>query len=68
MEGIVDRINLSLHSLDKKQAKYLSGINTYDVEKIKEIAKYISKKDIELLLTPVWMEKINDNRKPLLNY
>jgi hypothetical protein len=62
MEGVVDRINLSLHSLDKKQAQYLSGIKTYDVEKIKEISKYIAKKDIELLLTPVWIEKINDDQ------
>ena len=55
-----DRINLSIHTLDKKQAKELAGIEHYDIDKIKEIAEYISKTNIELLLAPVWIPNIND--------
>jgi uncharacterized protein len=60
LKGAVDRINLSIHTLDKKQAKELAGTNVYDIEKIKEIAKQIINSKIELYLTPVWIPKIND--------
>ena len=56
----VNRINLSIHTLNKKQAKELAGTDAYDIEKIKDIAKHIIKSDIELYLTPVWIPKIND--------
>ncbi|MBW3014836.1 radical SAM protein [Candidatus Woesearchaeota archaeon] len=54
------RINLSIHTLDKELGKKLAGVPSYDVSKIIELCKYISKQKIELFLTPVWMPKIND--------
>ena len=62
----VDRINLSIHTLDKKQAKELSGNNSYDIGKIKEAAGYAIKQGIEVLLAPVWIPKINDEEIPKL--
>ena len=66
IKNSVDRINLSIHTLDKKQAKDLAGNNSYDIEKIKEIAKYATKNKIEVLLAPVWLPKINDEQIPKL--
>jgi len=54
------RINLSVHSLDKEQSKQLFGNSSYDVEKITEMIRYISKSKIELMLTPVFLPNIND--------
>ncbi|MBT4321789.1 radical SAM protein [Candidatus Woesearchaeota archaeon] len=66
IKNSVDRINLSIHTLDKKQAKELAGSDIYDIEKIKEIAKYAVKQGIEVLLAPVWLPKINDEQIPKL--
>ena len=66
IKNSVDRINLSIHTLDKKQAKELAGNNTYDIEKIKEIVKHATKNKIEVLLAPVWIPKINDEQIPKL--
>lgn len=46
------RINLSLNTLDPKRAKLISGYGKYEVEKIKDMAKYASKK-LDLLIAPV---------------
>ncbi|MBW3003452.1 radical SAM protein [Candidatus Woesearchaeota archaeon] len=54
------RINLSIHALDKDKARLLAGVKEYDVKKIMEIAKYIAGKNIDLILTPVWIRKVND--------
>ena len=54
------QINLSLHALDKELAKKLSGTDFYRVEKILRMAKYVVEKNIELIITPVWIPKIND--------
>lgn len=59
-EAGMDRIDLSLNTLDSKKAKMMVGNENYDVEKIKEIAKYISKAGIELVIAPVWVPAIND--------
>ncbi len=64
IKNSINRINLSIHTLDKKQAKTLAGNNNYNIEKIKEIAEYAIKNKIEVLLTPVWMPKINDEEIP----
>jgi uncharacterized Fe-S cluster-containing radical SAM superfamily enzyme len=56
------RLNLSIHSLDKEKAKMLAGTEFYDINKIKELAEYITKHtDIELLIAPVWIPNINDS-------
>ena len=58
----LDRLNLSINSLDKELAKYLSG-GEYDLDKILEIIRYANIK-LELLLAPVWIPKINDEEIP----
>jgi len=54
------RINISLHSLDKEQSKKLFGNKNYDLDKVLEIIKYISKSKIKLMLTPVFLHTVND--------
>ena len=56
----LDRINLSVDSLDIEKAKWLSGHNGYDVNKVIDAAIYAKEKGIDILLTPVWLPGIND--------
>lgn len=58
----LNRINLSLHSLDESQAKFLMGNPSYNLEKVKEIAREISKTKIELILVPVYLPSVNDEQ------
>lgn len=61
LEGAgLDQINISLHSLDKNKSKSLFGNNSYDLEKVISIIKYISNKRIKLMLTPVYIPGVND--------
>lgn len=62
----LNRINLSIHTLDSAQAKALSQNKDYDIEKIKETTKIIAKSRIEIIITPVWLPKINDSEIPKL--
>src|SRR3989344_9047841 len=54
------RINISIHSLNSKNSRDLFGMKNYDIEKILETIKYISKSKIDLLITPVYLPKVND--------
>lgn len=56
----LDRINLSIHSLDKEKAKLLAGSETYDIEKIKSLAKDAISKKLELCITPVYLPNVNE--------
>jgi uncharacterized protein len=56
----LNRIHLSIHTTDPKQAKELMGNNTYNIKNIINLAKDISKTKIELTLAPVLIPKIND--------
>lgn len=60
LEGYLDRINLSINSLDSEKAKLLSGRKDYDLEHIKSIAKEIADSEIDLLIAPVWIPGYND--------
>jgi len=60
MEGYLDRINLSINSLDKNRAKLLAGCNVYDLEHVLRIAKEIADSEIDLLIAPVWVPGYND--------
>jgi len=60
LEGYLDRINLSINSLDAKKAKLLAGRADYDVDHVKSIAKEIADSEIDLLIAPVWIPKYND--------
>ncbi|MBS7611056.1 radical SAM protein [Candidatus Bathyarchaeota archaeon] len=55
------RINLSIDSLNPDKAKMLSGTENYDVDRIVEMAKYITQSKIDLLIAPVWVPGINDD-------
>lgn len=60
-EAGLTRVNLSLHSLNPGLSKRLFGMNSYDIEKIKEIIYYIKEKGLDLMLTPVYLYGVNDN-------
>lgn len=60
LQGYLDRINLSLHSLDENKSKTLVGKRDYNLNYIIEIAKEIASSDIDLLIAPVWIHGYND--------
>jgi uncharacterized protein len=62
----LDKINLSINSLDPGQAKILSGNHGYDIGRIKALAEFIAKTGIKLLIAPVWIPRVNDDQIPQL--
>lgn len=60
MEGLIDRINLSISSLDDRRARMLAGTNLYSVDHVKDVARAIAKSKIDVLLAPVWVPGFND--------
>lgn len=56
----LDQMNVSLHSLNEKKSKELFGMQTYNVDKVKEGLRHVSASKIKLLLTPVWLPGNND--------
>lgn len=59
------RINLSIDSLDSELARKLSNTEWFDVNKVKDLAKYIAQSTkLDLIITPVWIPKLNDNEIP----
>jgi len=66
MEGLLDRINLSISSLDGRRARMLAGTNLYDVEHAKGVARAVAASKIDLLLAPVWVPGFNDEEIPEL--
>ncbi len=61
-EAGLDRINLSLDTLDPDKARLLSGTPWYDVRRVVEIAEYIAREtSIDLHVTPVWVPGLNDD-------
>ncbi len=59
------RINLSLHALEPKLATQLAGY-PYNLKKVLEIAEYIPKTKMDLIIVPVWMPGFNDEELPKL--
>ncbi|WP_457752441.1 radical SAM protein [Thermococcus sp.] len=60
-EAGLDRINLSLHSLDPKKAKMLMGRKDYDLEHVLDMAEALVNAGIDVLIAPVIIFGINDN-------
>jgi uncharacterized Fe-S cluster-containing radical SAM superfamily enzyme len=60
----LDRLNLSMHALDYGLARELSGVDWYDVDRIKEMAELVAGSRIDLLLAPVYLPGINDAEIP----
>ncbi|VVB74850.1 Coenzyme PQQ synthesis protein E [Candidatus Tiddalikarchaeum anstoanum] len=58
----LDRINLSIDSLNPETAKILCGNPSYDIEKIKKCAEEIVKSGIKLMITPVIVPGYNDSQ------
>ena len=61
-EAGLNRINLSVHSLDTNQSQDLFGKSTYNLNKILETCKLINESKIELNLTPVYLPGVNDEQ------
>ncbi len=60
-EAGLDRINLSIDTLDEDKAKRLVGVRSYSVFKIMKLAEYItSSTNIDLHITPLWIPGVND--------
>ncbi|TFH50509.1 MAG: radical SAM protein, partial [Methanothrix sp.] len=65
-EAGLDRINLSIHSLEPEKAAFLAGMPGFDIEKIKQAAKSIAGSKIDLMIAPVLIPGINDEDMPEL--
>jgi uncharacterized Fe-S cluster-containing radical SAM superfamily enzyme len=61
MAGLIDRVNLSVSSLDQQIAQTLAGSKKYSVEHVKDVAVKLLENDIDVLLAPVWVPGFNDD-------
>ena len=60
-EAGLDRVNLSIESLDPAKARRLAATPWYDVERVRRLAEYIAREtSIDLHVTPVWLPGVND--------
>lgn len=59
-ERYMNRINLSLNTLDEKKAKIIYGCK-YPLRRVIEVAKMIAESKIDLLIAPVWLPGVNDD-------
>ncbi len=59
LEKYVDRINLSLSSMDRKVASFLAGVR-YPLERILDAARMVAESRMDLLIAPVWVPGYND--------
>ena len=64
LERGIDRINLSIDSLEEGKAKYLAGSDWFRIDKVIEVAKRISQSSIDLLIAPIWVPGLNDEDIP----
>ena len=60
-ESGLDKINISLHSLDREKSKTLFGSSLYDVDKVVEAIKMLKKTKIDVWLTPVYFPELNND-------
>ncbi len=65
-EAGLDRMNLSIHSLNENLAKQLMGSEYYTLKQVETLARLVKKTKIELNLTPVLLPKVNDEELPKL--
>lgn len=60
-EAGLDRVNLSIETLDEDKARILAGTPWYSVRRVRELAEYIVREtSIDLHVTPVWLPGVND--------
>ena len=57
----LDRINLSIDTLDPAKARYLQGTDWYDVRRVAEVAEWVVRStDTDVMLAPLLLPGIND--------
>ncbi len=57
----LDRINLSIDTLNPDKARYLQGVEWFDVSRVVKVAEFVAMEtSIDLHITPVWIPGIND--------
>ena len=59
-EAGLDRINLSLNSLNPDKATWMAGTRIYDLEHVIQMTQCIADSSIDLLLAPVLIPSINE--------
>jgi uncharacterized Fe-S cluster-containing radical SAM superfamily enzyme len=60
-EAGLDRVNLSIDTLDPEKARALTGTPWYDVGRVARMAEFIAREtSIDLHVTPVWVPGLND--------
>ena len=64
MEGLLDRVNLSIMSLDQQRGQVLAGTKSYSVEHVMGVARALANSKIDVLLAPVWVPGYNDEDIP----
>ncbi len=62
----LDRLNLSVHSMNEQTQKELSG-SAMPIDKLKELIKHADNR-IELFLAPVYVPKLNEDIEPLIEF
>ena len=61
----LDRVNLSIDTLDPRLAKYIQGAAWYNIEKVISVAEYlVQNTKIDLHVAPIWLKGVNDNEIP----
>lgn len=58
----LDRMNLTINSLESDQAERLAGTEDYDLEEVLRNAERVAESDIDLLIAPVWIKGVNDGQ------
>lgn len=61
-EAGLDRLNISIDTLNAEKGRYLQGVDWYDVDRVLRLVEYIVKEtSIDVHLTPVWIPGVNDD-------
>ncbi len=57
----LDRLNVSIDTLNPEKAKFLQGVEWFDIRRVISLVEYIVKEtSIDVHLTPVWIPGVND--------
>lgn len=57
----LDRMNISIDTLNAEKGSFLQGVPWYSVKRVKELVEYIAREtSIDVHLTPVWVPGVND--------
>jgi len=56
----LSQINISLNTLNQQKAEYISDSNRYQLQYLLSMIEYLMKSEIDIVIAPVWIPKIND--------